>query len=57
MDSFEEVSRGDMNCVLHVEQDQLVSCDFQGNSHSAVIDAKASIELNAKVIHISPRML
>lgn len=50
MDEFQTASLGGMKRVLHVEQDQLVSCDFQGNSHSAVIDAKACLELNPKVI-------
>ena len=34
--------------MVHVESVGLVSCDFQGNSHSAVIDAKACVELNSK---------
>jgi glyceraldehyde 3-phosphate dehydrogenase len=48
--TFDEASLGAMEGVLHVEHDELVSCDFQGNSHSAVIDAKACVELNPKVI-------
>jgi glyceraldehyde 3-phosphate dehydrogenase len=48
--TFDEASLGPMEGVIHVEHDELVSCDFQGNSHSAVIDAKACVELNPKVI-------
>jgi glyceraldehyde 3-phosphate dehydrogenase len=49
MDAFQAAALGGMKRVLHVEHEQLVSCDFQGNSHSAVIDAKACLELNSKV--------
>jgi glyceraldehyde 3-phosphate dehydrogenase len=49
MNEFQVAANGGMKHVLHVEHDELVSCDFQGNSHSAVIDAKACLELNPKV--------
>ena len=49
-EKFKEASIGAMKGVVQVEVDELVSCDFQGNSHSAVIDAKACVELNSKVI-------
>lgn len=38
-----------MKGVLSVENDELVSCDFQGNPSSCVIDAKDCVELNDKV--------
>jgi hypothetical protein len=49
LDALEAASHTSLQGVLHVEHDQLVSCDFQGNAHSAVIDAKACVELNPKV--------
>jgi glyceraldehyde-3-phosphate dehydrogenase/erythrose-4-phosphate dehydrogenase len=42
-------SKTSLKGVLAVEYDELVSCDFQGNSHSCVIDAKGCMELNPKV--------
>ncbi|KAN0119248.1 glyceraldehyde-3-phosphate dehydrogenase [Hyaloscypha variabilis] len=51
-EKFEEASLGAMKGVVQVEADELVSCDFQGNSHSAVIDAKVCVELNSKFFKI-----
>ena len=50
-EKFQEASLGPLKGVLYVEGDELVSCDFQGNSHSAVIDTKACVQLNSKVLH------
>jgi glyceraldehyde 3-phosphate dehydrogenase len=50
--AFEKASFGEMRGILYVEGDELVSCDFQGNSHSAVIDTKACVELNPKVANL-----
>lgn len=47
--AFQESSQGYMEHIMHVESDELVSCDFQGSSYSAIIDAKACVELNPRV--------
>lgn len=45
-------SMGPLKGVLTVEHSELVSCDFQGNPHSCVVDAKACVELNPKVTRL-----
>ncbi|KFY72766.1 hypothetical protein V499_07101 [Pseudogymnoascus sp. VKM F-103] len=49
---LELASMGPLQGVLTVEQSELVSCDFQGNPHSCVVDAKACVELNPKFFKI-----
>lgn len=49
---LELASEGVLKGVLTVEHDELVSCDFQGNPHSCVVDAKACVELNSKFFKI-----
>ena len=49
IDTLEAASETSLKGVLNVEHDELVSCDFQGNPYSAVVDAKACLELNSKV--------
>lgn len=50
MTQLELAADGPLKGVLAVEHDELVSCDFQGNPHSCVVDAKACVELNSKVM-------
>lgn len=52
LSTFEEASRTTLSGVLAVENDELVSSDFLGNSCSAVVDAKASKQLNGKFFKI-----
>ncbi|KAH8653248.1 hypothetical protein BGZ60DRAFT_387141 [Tricladium varicosporioides] len=52
LSTLEESSRGVLKGVLAVERNELVSCDFQGNQHSCVVDALASVELNSKFFKI-----
>lgn len=49
---FEQASRSSLAGVLSVEQEELVSSDFLGHSSSAVIDAKASKQLNDRFFKI-----
>lgn len=49
---FEKASRSSLAGVLSVEQEELVSSDFLGHSSSAVIDAKASKQLNDRFFKI-----
>lgn len=41
-DAFREASQGDLDGILDVEDEPLVSMDFKGNSHSAVVDARST---------------
>lgn len=52
LEAFEMAAKSDLAGVLNVEQDELVSSDFLGHSASAVIDAKASKELNSRFFKI-----
>lgn len=49
---FEHASQSTLSGVLSVEQEELVSSDFLGHSSSAVIDAKASKQLNDRFFKI-----
>lgn len=40
--TFEEKAQGDLDKILDVEHEPLVSMDFKGNSHSAVVDARST---------------
>ncbi|KAH8586974.1 putative glyceraldehyde-3-phosphate dehydrogenase [Bisporella sp. PMI_857] len=50
--TLELASQGPLKGVLAIERDELVSCDFQGNPHSCVVDAKACITLNSKFFKV-----
>jgi len=41
-ETFEEVAEGELDQILDVEHEPLVSMDFKGNSHSAVVDARST---------------
>lgn len=49
IDTLEAKSKTSLRSVLNAEYDELVSCNFQGNPYSAVVDAKACLELNSTV--------
>ena len=42
-------SQTDMKGILGYTEDEIVSSDFIGDSHSSIFDAKAGISLNPKV--------
>lgn len=50
--AFETASHNGLSGVLSVEQEELVSSDFLGHGSSAVIDAKASKQLNDRFFKI-----
>lgn len=41
-----EAAQGEMKGVLGYTEDEVVSMDFKGDTHSSIFDAKAGIELN-----------
>ncbi|EON67164.1 hypothetical protein W97_06417 [Coniosporium apollinis CBS 100218] len=52
LEAFRQASRTSLSGVLGVVDEELVSCDFLGNSCSAVIDALACVELNSKFFKV-----
>ena len=52
MSTLDAAAQGTLKGVLAVERDELVSCDFQGNPNSCVVDSKACVELNSRVSDI-----
>lgn len=49
MEIFRKAADGSMAGVLQVSDQDLVSSDLLGTSFSAVVDSKASLELNQQV--------
>lgn len=47
--ALRHASETSLSGVLSVIDDEVVSCDLLGHSSSAIIDGKASVELNSKV--------
>lgn len=47
-ETFKEAARKDYNGILAVTEDEVVSTDFIGSTHSCIFDPKASIQLNPK---------
>ena len=57
--SYEEIikclksaEKKELKGILKVSEEELVSSDFIGNSHSCIVDAKAGIELNSRFFKI-----
>lgn len=49
MNAFRVASKGDLQGIVNVEEEELVSCDFLGHPCSAIVDVKASLALNTHV--------
>uniref|UniRef100_A0A8R1XLS0 Glyceraldehyde-3-phosphate dehydrogenase n=2 Tax=Onchocerca TaxID=6281 RepID=A0A8R1XLS0_ONCVO len=50
--AVKEAAAGPMKGILDYTEDQVVSTDFTGDSHSSVFDAKACISLNANFVKL-----
>ncbi|KAI9374440.1 hypothetical protein BJX61DRAFT_302032 [Aspergillus egyptiacus] len=50
--AFRRASKGELAGVLSVTDEELVSSDYQGNPHSAIVDAAACSELNPQFFKI-----
>ncbi|KAL3472388.1 hypothetical protein BJX99DRAFT_216690 [Aspergillus californicus] len=49
---FRRASKAELKGVLSVTDEELVSSDYLGNSHSAIVDAQACSELNSQFFKI-----
>ena len=47
-----EAAEGPLKGILDYTEEQVVSMDFNGNSHSSIFDAKASLALNEKFVKL-----
>jgi len=52
MTELRKASEGPLKGILAVTNDEVVSQDFVGNTHSSIIDAKAGIQLNPTFVSI-----
>jgi glyceraldehyde 3-phosphate dehydrogenase len=50
--AIKEASNGPLKGILDYTEDEVVSSDFIGNSHSSIFDAKAGISLNANFVKL-----
>ncbi|MFZ4450633.1 glyceraldehyde-3-phosphate dehydrogenase [Salibacterium aidingense] len=50
--SFEEAARADMNGILSYSRDPLVSVDYNGNSHSSIIDGLSTMVVNERQVKV-----
>jgi glyceraldehyde 3-phosphate dehydrogenase len=47
-----QASKGPLKGILGYTEDQVVSCDFNSNSHSSSFDAGAGISLNDNIVKL-----
>jgi glyceraldehyde 3-phosphate dehydrogenase len=52
MQAFERASAGPLKGILSVTREELVSSDFISNSHSAIVDVGAGIELSSRFFKV-----
>ncbi|EJW79513.1 glyceraldehyde 3-phosphate dehydrogenase domain-containing protein [Wuchereria bancrofti] len=50
--AVKEAAEGPMKGILDYTEDQVVSTDFVGDTHSSIFDAKACISLNANFVKL-----
>lgn len=51
-EALTKAAQGPMKGVLHVEPKELVSVDFNGNSHSSIVDLKCTMVVNPRMAKI-----
>ncbi|MBM4140259.1 MAG: type I glyceraldehyde-3-phosphate dehydrogenase [Nitrospira sp.] len=50
--AFKRASEGPMKGILQYSEDPLVSCDFNGNAHSAIVDSLQTMVLEGKMVKV-----
>ena len=50
--AFKRASEGPMKGILQYSEDPLVSCDFNGNAHSAIVDSSQTMVLEGKMVKV-----
>lgn len=52
VEAIKEASKGDLKGILSYTEDEVVSTDFVGDSHSSIFDVKAGISLNDNFVKL-----
>ncbi|MCX5720211.1 MAG: type I glyceraldehyde-3-phosphate dehydrogenase, partial [Nitrospirae bacterium] len=50
--AFKRASEGPMKGILQYSEEPLVSCDFNGNAHSAIVDSLQTMVLEGKMVKV-----
>ena len=50
--AIKEAAAGNLKGILDYTEDEVVSTDFVGNTHSSIFDAKAGISLNPNFVKL-----
>lgn len=50
--AFKRASEGPMKGILQYSEEPLVSCDFNGNAHSAIVDSSQTMVLEGKMVKV-----
>ena len=50
--AFKRASEGPMKGILQYLEEPLVSCDFNGNAHSAIVDASQTMVIEGKMVKV-----
>jgi glyceraldehyde 3-phosphate dehydrogenase len=51
-DAFREAAQGRLRGILDITDEELVSVDFKGNSHSSIIDAPSTLTMGDNMLKV-----
>ena len=51
-DAFREAAKGRLRGILDITDEELVSVDFKGNSHSSIIDAPSTLTMGDHMLKV-----
>jgi glyceraldehyde 3-phosphate dehydrogenase len=51
-DAFREAAQGRLRGILNITDEELVSVDFKGNSHSSIIDAPSTLTMGDNMLKV-----
>jgi glyceraldehyde-3-phosphate dehydrogenase/erythrose-4-phosphate dehydrogenase len=51
-EAIKEACNGELKGIMHYTEDEVVSSDFIGDTHSCIFDAKAGIALNDNFVKL-----